>query len=189
MPEVGELMGTGIFTYPQGAIDGETGQGNPVAYYSYGALGVEAAVNRETGEIKMLRCGAWFDMGQPLNMKMCEAQSEGALVMGIGQTCFEEMLFNDQGNTINPNFRDYKIPTMLDVPLNKDVAMGHTGFPHKDGPYGAKGAGEVVLAPVLPAVANAINNSMGIQLNDIPLNREVLLAAIKEKEAQMENVK
>lgn len=147
VPEIGELMGTGIFTYPQGTIDAETGQGDPVAYYSYGALSVEAAVNRKTGEIKIFRCGAWFDMGQPLNIKMCEAQSEGTLVMGIGQTCFEEMLFNDQGNTINPNFRDYKIPTMLDVPLNKDVAMGHTGFPHKDGPYGAKGAGEVVLPP------------------------------------------
>jgi carbon-monoxide dehydrogenase large subunit len=184
VPEIGELTGIGYYYFPQGIVDDETGQGNPVAFYSHGALGVEAAINRETGEIKLLRCGTWFDMGTQLNRKMCDAQSEGALMMGIGQVCFESELFNESGRVINANFRDYKIPTMLDVPFNSYIALGNTGIPHKDGPYGAKGAGEVVLAPVLPAVANAINNALGIKFNDIPISREALLSAIKEKERE-----
>jgi len=101
--------------------------------------------------------------------------------MGIGQACLEEQIFNDQGKLVNSNFRDYKIPTSLDMPNNDDIGLGFTGVPHKDGPYGAKGVGEVALAPVMPAVANAINNAVGIQLNDIPLTRERILNAIKAK--------
>lgn len=181
---VGELRGVGIYDFPMGEQDDETGQGSPTAYYSHGALGIEAAINRDTGEIKLLRCGTWCDMGTQLNPKMCDAQSEGALMMGIGQTCFEEELFNESGKVINANFRDYKIPTMLDVPFNDYVAVGNTGWAHKDGPYGAKGAGEVVLAPVMPAVANAINNALGIQMNDVPINREILLKKIREIQAE-----
>lgn len=182
-PVLGELRGVGIHEYRVGTQDDETGQGEPTCFYSHGALGIEAAVNRDTGEIRLLRCGIWCDMGTQLNPKMCDAQSEGAMMMGIGQTCFEASLFNERGQIINANFRDYKIPTMLDVPFNDFVAVGNTGWAHKDGPYGAKGAGEVVLAPVMPAVANAINNALGIQINDVPINREVLLKKIREKQS------
>ncbi|MDR1572785.1 MAG: xanthine dehydrogenase family protein molybdopterin-binding subunit [Clostridiales Family XIII bacterium] len=181
-PVEGEITAYGVYEYPLGLCDDDTGQGKAVAYYSYGAVGVEAGVNRETGDVRIFKCGTWFDMGTQLNPIMCDIQSESALVMGIGQVCFETELFNEKGKVINANFRDYKVPTMLDVP--RKIALGHTGFPHREGPYGAKGAGEVVLAPVLPAVANAINNALGVEINDIPIDRELLFSVVREKTAR-----
>ena len=101
--------------------------------------------------------------------------------MGIGQACFEETIFNEEGKLINPSFRDYKIPTMMDSPSNAAITVGLVGHEYKDGPYGAKGIGEVALAPVPPAVANAINDALGIQINDIPMTRERVFWAIQNK--------
>lgn len=181
LPRGAEIIGKDTYFHETGVCDPETGQGEAVCYYSYGAISIELAINQETGDFKILKVGGWYDMGQPLNKKLCEIQIEGAMVMGIGQACLEEMLFNDQGVCINPNFRDYKFPTMLDTPFNDETGIGFTGRPHKLGPYGAKGMGEVALVPVMPAVANAISNALGIQLNEIPLTKEKIYWAIQEK--------
>lgn len=183
LPSGGELFAMETYEYPGGYKDYETGQGNPVTYYSYGAFAIEVAVHKYTGDIRILKAGGWADMGQPLNRKLCEIQIEGALVMGIGQACFEEMLFNDKGKLINPNFRDYKFPTMLDVPKNDAFGMDFVGEPHKAGPFGAKGMGEVALVPVMPAVANAINDALGVKLNELPMTKERLFNAIREQNA------
>lgn len=179
VPDGGELYAMETFEYPGGYKDYETGQGNPVTYYSYAAFAIEVAVHRRTGEIRILKAGGWADMGRPLNRKLCEIQIEGALVMGIGQAIFEEMLYNDSGKIINPNFRDYKFPTMLDVPYNDAFDMDFVGEPHKDGPFGAKGMGEVAMVPVMPAVANAINDALGIKLNQLPMTKERLYDALQ----------
>jgi carbon-monoxide dehydrogenase large subunit len=177
----GELIGSAAYYYPLGKMDPETGQGNPVAYYSYGALGMDVAVNTETGEIRLLKVCGWYDPGQILNRGNIDGQIHGAFSMGVGQALFEEMKFNDEGKCINPNFRDYRIPTMLDIPYKDITTVGYVGEPHKEGPYGAKGIGEVSLVPVMPVVANAINNALGVQINDLPITRERVLFAIKEK--------
>lgn len=180
VPNGGEIIGMDTFEYPGGIWDPETGQGNPVTFYSYAAFGIEVAIHKETGDIRILKAGGWADMGQPLNYKLCEVQIEGALVMGIGQACYEEMLFNEGGKIINANFRDYKFPTMLDVPYNDAFDIGFVGKPHKAGPYGAKGMGEAAMVPVMPAVANAINDALGIKLNELPLTKERLYRALKD---------
>ena len=179
VPELGEIIGKTAYTYELGEMDNETGQGNPCAYYSYGALGMEVAVNVETGAIKVLKAVGYYDAGRILNPKTIEGQMDGSFVMGIGQAIFEEMMFNEQGNIINPNYRDYKIPTMLDVPYNKDMFGGFVGKPNEEGPYGAKGIGEVALVPVMPAIANAITDALGIELNQIPMTKERVMWAIK----------
>lgn len=185
VPGTGELMGRGVYSCPKGIMDAETGQGSPVAYYSYGCLGVELGINVETGEMKIMQAAAWFDCGTPLNPIAVEAQLEGAISMGIGQACFEESIFNAEGKLINPSFRDYKIPTMMDSPSNDRIKIGLVGSPYEDGPFGAKGVGEVSLSPVPPAVANAVNDALGIHINDIPMTRERVFWAIKKKQAEM----
>lgn len=181
IPDIVEITGKATFSLPEGHMDPETGQGNPVAEYSYGALGVEVAVNKETGEIKVLKAGGWYDAGQILNQKAIEGQIEGAVSMGIGQAVFEEMLWNNKGKVVNASFRDYKVPTMLDSTFNEGVAVGFVGEYVPGGPYGAKGIGEVALAPVIPAVANAINDALGVKINDIPMSKERVFYAIKEQ--------
>lgn len=181
IPGMVEITGKATHTLPEGYMDEETGQGNPVAQYSYGALGVVVAVNTETGEIKVLKAGGWYDAGQILNKMAIDGQIEGAVSMGIGQAIFEEMLWNDKGKVVNSSIRDYKIPTMLDCPFNDDVKVGFVGEPVPDGPYGAKGIGEVALGPVIPAVANAINDALGVRINDIPMNKERVYYSIKHQ--------
>ena len=74
---------------------------------------------------------------------------------------------------------------MMDSPENSTITVGLVGHPFKDGPFGAKGIGEVALAPVPPAVANAINDALGIQINDIPMTRERVFWAIQKKRDEL----
>lgn len=183
VPEKGELLATAAYTYDEGTVDAETGQGEPVAYYSYGAIGIQLALNRDTGEVRILKSGGWYDAGQVLNRRAIQCQIDGAVVMGLGQAVFEETLFNNEGKIINGNYRDYKIPTMLDAPFNKGMESGFVGTPHKEGPYGAKGIGEVAMVPIMPAIANAINNAMGVKLNDLPMTKERVWRALHPERA------
>lgn len=112
----GEIIGRGTYNGPLEFEDADTGQGKrPVTYYAHGANATEVAVNVETGEVKVLRLGACFDMGQPINPKLCEGQMEGGIGMGIGTALFEEMMIED-GVVINPNFMDYKFPSSRSIP-------------------------------------------------------------------------
>lgn len=181
VPEMGEIMGKAAFTYKEGYCDEETGQGEPTAYYSYGALGMEVAVNVETGDIRMLKALGYYDAGQILNERTIAGQMDGAFAMGIGQAFFEETMFNAEGRVINGNYRDYKIPTMLDVPYNEAMFGGFVGEPNEEGPYGAKGIGEVALVPAMPAIANAINEALGVELSELPMTKERVLWGIKEQ--------
>ena len=117
-----------------------------------------------------------------LNRKTCEGQIEGALSMGLGQAVFEEIMTNDQGRVINGNFRDYKVPTFMDNPNNEHVHVDFVGDPFETGPNGAKGVGEVALIPVMAAVANAINAATGAEIHNIPMTRERVLQALRDKE-------
>ena len=178
-----EILGKDTFKGPEGTYDPATGQGNPIDYYSYGALGFEIAVNTDTGDVELLNSVGVYDMGQPLNIEQVHAQIDGAMSMGIGQAMFEELITNDAGRMINANYRDYKVPTALDMPHNDRWITDRAGDYLPAGPYGAKGFGEVALVPVAPGVSNAIVDAIGVRLTRIPLTKERVLMALKEKEA------
>lgn len=106
----GEILGSGTFSGPLESENAETGQGKrPVTYYAHGATAVKVKVNVETGEVKVLRMGTCFDMGQPINPKLCESQMEGGIGMGMGNALYEELVL-ENGVVANPNFLDYKFP-------------------------------------------------------------------------------
>ena len=100
--------------------------------------------------------------------------------MGIGSALWESMVI-DEGRVLNPNFTDYKIPTTTNMPKNDNFKTFIAPSRHKNGPYGAKGIGEVVLTPTAPAIANAVYNAIGVRIRDLPLTRERVFLAIKEK--------
>ena len=188
LPKAGEIMGKATWEQLAGPVDPETGQLDPDAarkgmrrtsFYTHGAHAVEVAVNVKTGEVRVLKVGAAFDMGQPINPKLCEAQMEGGLGMGIGSALYEE-LKDEGGIVINPTFVDYKMPTMMEIPSGEAVKLALAGAPHKDGPFGAKGFGEGVMISLPPAIASAIYNAVGIRIKDLPISRERVLAALKE---------
>jgi CO/xanthine dehydrogenase Mo-binding subunit len=179
VPGLGEIVGKGEFSVEGKAPDPATGRSEKwAAFYGYGAYAVEVAVDMETGEVRVEKIAGCCDMGKPINPKMCEQQMEGAIGQGIGISLYEEMMAVE-GILLNPNFVDYKIPTTLEMPRRNQVQVMFGAVPHKDGPFGAKGFGEVALTPFYAAVGNAFFEATGVRIKDLPLSKEKVFQALQ----------
>lgn len=172
----GPILGKGSYIMPPKPVDRETGQGYETIWM-YGAHAVEVKVDRDTGEVTVLRVVAAHDVGKAINPLNCEGQIEGSVVMGMGTSFWEEMVL-EGGKVLNANLRDYKIPTALNVPEIFPILVEEK---HPEGPYGAKGLGEPALAPTAPAIANAIYDAIGVRIKDLPMTSEKILRALKEQ--------
>jgi len=151
--------------------------------YSYQAFIAEVDVDPETGFVKVEHIWAAHDVGRALNPLAVEGQIVGSIHMGLGQVLSEQMIYNHkatEGVLRNPNFLDYKIPSPLEMPP-VDVFIVESDDP--EGPFGAKECGEGALAPVLPAVVNAVYDAVGVRLRTLPLTPDLVLEAIQAKEA------
>ncbi|MCK4765165.1 MAG: xanthine dehydrogenase family protein molybdopterin-binding subunit [Candidatus Aminicenantes bacterium] len=175
----GAVLNAEVFYDPPSDLpDWEKGTGNMSATYVYGTQGVEVEVDTETGEVKILRIAAVHDVGRVLNPQALKGQMYGALAQGIGYALYEQVLTRE-GRILNPNFRDYKIPTIheMNFPIDLEFVETDDSF----GPFGAKGVGESGMCPTAPAIANAIYNAVGVRIRDLPITPEKLLAALDEK--------
>jgi xanthine dehydrogenase molybdenum-binding subunit len=133
-------------------------------------------VNPETGNIKILKYVAVHDIGQPIHKAAVEGQIEGAAAMSIGQALCEQVVFDQNGRTMNPSFVDYLMPTINMMPrIETTLVPGYPGA----GPYGAKGAGEIACVPPMAAIANAIFNATGVRIYKLPLSPENVLRGLK----------
>jgi len=170
------IQGHGTFTPPAAlAPDLETGQSPKVsAFWMYASHVVDVDVDTETGRVKVVRVIAAHDVGRAINPAGVEAQIEGGVVQGLGATLHEEMLVRD-GVVTNPTFVEYKLPTTRDVPEIVPIIVED---PHDEGPYGAKGLGEPVLAASSPAIANAIFNATGVRITELPITPEKVFHAL-----------
>jgi CO/xanthine dehydrogenase Mo-binding subunit len=155
-------------------------KGNLSVTYAFGTHGVEVEVDRETGQVKILRYIAAHDVGRAINPMLLEGQVYGGATMGIGYAMTEKLILRN-GKVMNPNFLDYKMLTAKDVP-NIEALVIETDDPA--GPFGAKGIGEPGLVPTAPAIANAIYDAVGVRIKDLPITPEKVLAALKEKASQ-----
>ena len=147
--------------------------------YSFGACVAEVKVNVQTGHVKLLNIWGAHDCGRALNPLAVEGQLEGSWHMGIGQAMSEEMRYYN-GLLVNNNFLDYKIPTTMDTP---DIHANIIETIDPEGPFGAKECGEGALHPVIPAIANAIYDAVGIRITSLPIKSEDVLELIKQKMA------
>ena len=146
--------------------------------WMYASQGVEVEVDTETGRVKILKVVAVHDVGKAINPITCEGQIEGGVLMALSNAMFEELLFNEKGKILNSSLLDYKIPSALDMPEIKAILVEEA---HREGPYGAKGLGEMVAVPTAPAIANAICDAVGIRIKDLPITPDKLLRALKNK--------
>jgi len=137
---------------------------------------VEVEVDEDSGKVEIKKYLALTDVGVPINPREVEGQVEGGVAMGIGYALFEELKFDEDGHMKNPNFRDYKMPTSLDVPEIENVLV-KTYEP--TGPYGAKSAGEIGMVPPAPAIANAIYDAVGKRFRKLPITPEKILKELK----------
>jgi CO/xanthine dehydrogenase Mo-binding subunit len=150
---------------------------NPSPVTSFTAQVAEVSVDLETGAVKLLRFTTAHDVGKVLNPVDHQGQIEGAVVQGIGYGLTEE-LGVDEGKVVSVNFGDYKIPNMKDIPeLNTVVLESESG----PGPYNAKGIGENPIGPAAPAIANAVEDAVGVRIRDLPITAEKVYRALADR--------
>jgi CO/xanthine dehydrogenase Mo-binding subunit len=161
-------------------MDPETGQSEKCTEYWFpSATAVEVEVDTETGRVEILQLIGVGDTGTAINPKHCEQQLLCAAVMHLGLTLFEEMVFDD-GLLVNGSLLDYQVASIKDMPRSFRAVV--VEVPHADGPFGAKGAGETGALTVAPAVANAIEDAVGVRIRDLPITPEKVLRALAEKD-------
>ena len=178
----GPILGKGTFMpeFTSAKVNPETGQGgHPNVHYTTGAGAVEVEIDTQTGRIKVLRMAEAFDAGKAINPDIVKQQIMGGFVQGLGTALYEEVKFSKEGKILNTNFTDYKIPTALDVPREMNPII--IEVPQPDGPFGARGMSEHTMIPVMPAVANAVENALGIRIKNPPITAEKIIFALQEK--------
>ena len=140
---------------------------------------VDVEVDPETGKVTILRYTAVQDVGKAIHPGYVEGQIQGGAVQGIGWALNEEYFFNDQGQMLNSTFLDYRMPTVLDLPMIDTVIVE---VPNPAHPFGVRGVGEVPIVPPMAAISNAIHNALGVRLNTLPMTPGSILEAVWEKE-------
>lgn len=163
----GVLIGKGSYTTPSTPPP----VGNAVVNM------VEVEVDKDTGQIDVVRLVSAVDCGKVISPKGIEAQYESVLSGGVGFALTEELLLDPStGRALNPTFLDYKIPTALDCFEMDPVIMVESHERH--GPFGAKGVAEAAMAAAAPAISNAIYNALGLRV-DFPATPEKVITALE----------
>jgi CO/xanthine dehydrogenase Mo-binding subunit len=111
----------------------------------------------------------------------CCQQLEGAISMGLGFCLTEEFIWDEKGELCNANLRDYPVATAPDSP---DMNVFLVEKAHPQGPFGAKGVGEIANSSTAPAIANAIFNACGVRIRDLPMRPAKLLRELRAKATQ-----
>ncbi|HLY67829.1 MAG TPA: molybdopterin cofactor-binding domain-containing protein, partial [Chloroflexota bacterium] len=144
-------------------------------HWTAGAMAVETALDEETGDIRLLRCSAVADAGKVLHYASAKGQVEGGVVLGIGLSLLEDLIYED-GQMQNGDPFQYRLPKMRDVPPEFPVVM----LENEDGPgpYGSKAMAQTSVPCVVPAVANAVYDASGVRLTEAPFTPERVLRAL-----------
>ena len=144
----------------------------------FGTHVCDVEVDKETGHVTILRYTAVQDVGRAIHPGYVEGQLQGGVVQGIGWALNEEYIYDDKGKLLNPGFLDYRMPVASDLPMIDTVLVE---VPNERHPFGVRGVGEVPIVPVMAAVANAIENAIGIRATDLPISPPTLLKLIEQE--------
>jgi putative selenate reductase molybdopterin-binding subunit len=145
---------------------------------AFNVQGFRVAVNKGTGEIKILKSVQAADAGRVANPMQCRGQIEGGVAQSLGATLYEEMVIDDGGRVVNPRFRDYHLPSFADVPRTEVFFADTTDTL---GPMGAKSMSESPYNPVAAALGNALADATGIRFTAVPFKPDRLWPLLQEK--------
>ena len=183
--EHGTLGTVGSYTPPPSAAKYKSGGVGPSPTYSYTAAVIEVEVDPQTGWIEIPKIWIAHDIGRSLNPVLVRGQVEGSVYMGLGEALMEEQAFRRlppkrSGALVHrmPSMLEYKSPTTLEMP---DVVTYLVENPDGAGPFGAKEVGQGPLLPIMPALANAVFDAVGVRVDEIPVTPEKVLAALDLK--------
>ena len=174
--KAGEIIGKGLYRDRRSK---KAILGSLTTFWEVAWGGVEAEVDPETGVIDVLNYISVSDVGKAINPDQVHGQDEGAVMFGIGHTLLEEMVYED-GQLLNPNLVDYRVPAFENLPKKFTTVLIENG--NGPGPFGAKGMGEGGLLPVASAVASAVSKAVGVRIQDLPLTPPKVWAALQKKQ-------
>jgi 4-hydroxybenzoyl-CoA reductase subunit alpha len=183
----GTIGTVGSYTPPKSPALFKGGGVGPSPTYSYSAAIVEVVVNPVTGWITVPKIWIAHDIGRALNPTLVRGQVEGGVYMGLGEALMEEQEFRRLPKKLShalvhkfPSILEYKSPTSLDMP---EVITELIEEPDPRGPFGAKEVGQGPLLPIMPAVANAVYDAVGVRIDEVPISPEKIVKALAEKKA------
>ena len=171
-PAVGEYKYLAPATTP---FEKETGYSTPNFSYAYAAQAVEVEVDSETGHIRVLRVVAADDLGKAINPDLVVGQIEGAIVQAQGYAILEDFKTED-GRILTDQLSTYLIPTIWDIPEKIETVI--LEIPDPNGPWGARGVGELPFLPTAAAISSAVHDATGVWFNELPLTPERVLRGL-----------
>jgi CO/xanthine dehydrogenase Mo-binding subunit len=150
-------------------------------FWEIGVVGVEIALDEETGSITLDSLVTIGDVGLAIHPAMTEGQDLGAATMGLGAGLFEELIYDGQ-QLMNGTMLEYRVPRFSDIAGNIEMKL----VQNRDGvgPYGAKGGGEGAVNPVSPCIANALRQATGVRIRRLPLTPERVWKALQERKGR-----
>lgn len=138
----------------------------------------EVEVDDETGKVTVLKLIVGTDAGRALNLPACHGQLEGAALQALGQSLFEELAY-DGTAPANADPMSYRVPLVTDLPQIFESFIEEQGM--GPGPGGAKGIGEAGMLGIAAAIANAVEDAVGVRIAQLPITPERVLTALREK--------
>ena len=156
-------------------FDKETGYSTPNFAYAFVAQAAEVEVDTETGHVRVIRIVSADDVGQAINPSLVEGQVEGAVVQAQGYSILEDYK-TQNGRVLTDQLSTYLIPTIWDIPEKVETVL--VEVPDPNGPWGARGVGELPFLTVAPAIAAAIHDATGVWMNEFPFTPERVLRAL-----------
>ena len=158
----------------------------PSPAYSYTAAVIEVEVDAETGMYRPVHVWVAHDVGRCINPVLVLGQIEGSVYMGLGEAMMEEQAFRRLPKRMSgalvhkmPSLLEYKSPTFHDMP---PVTSYIIEDPDPEGPFGAKEVGQGPLLPMMPALANAIHDAVGVRIDQVPIHPHMIVKALAQKE-------
>lgn len=171
------LSGRGIFLIPPSAVDDQTGEMTPVTTFAHAALVIDLQVDDETGVVEVIEINSAYEVGRALNPKLVEQQLIGGAWMGVSHALYETTEPDYPARDHAPlDFNTYVMPGPAAIVPHHIAILER---PAEDAPYGGKGPGEMCANPVLPAIANAIYNAIGVRCDTLPITPDKILRGLQ----------
>ena len=174
------IAGRGMYMKPKSDVDPETGKMDPDSTEAHACTIAEVEVDTETGEVTVLSLKSAYEIGKQVNPALVEGQIRGGSIMGMAHALYESTHpYYPFVDHMPGGFSEYLLPGPMELPDIESVVLE---YPSVNGPYGVKGLGEMTANSPIPAIANAINDAIGVRFTEIPITPEKILKALEEKD-------